>query len=100
MWVCCKWLIMANCGLGQVVLESLRMASIISFPFREAIADVEYKGKKNIYYICKTWTLFKIGLFLGQKLHANLVTIIMSSGAKNYTTKVKTLVLKFVVPSK
>jgi len=37
-----------NCDLGQVVLESLRMASIISFPFREAIADVEYKGKKNI----------------------------------------------------
>lgn len=50
---------MANCGLGQVVLESLRMASIISFPFREAIADVEYKGKKDIYYICKTSTLFK-----------------------------------------
>ncbi|KAK7382597.1 hypothetical protein VNO80_01519 [Phaseolus coccineus] len=32
----------------RVVLESLRMASIISFPFREAIIDVEYKGKKNI----------------------------------------------------
>lgn len=29
----------------QVVLESLRMASIISFTFREAVADVEYKGK-------------------------------------------------------
>ncbi|KAE9588419.1 putative (+)-abscisic acid 8'-hydroxylase [Lupinus albus] len=30
----------------KVVLESLRMASIISFPFREAVADVEYKGNK------------------------------------------------------
>jgi cytochrome P450 len=29
----------------QVILESLRMASIISFTFREAVADVEYKGK-------------------------------------------------------
>ncbi|KDP38335.1 hypothetical protein JCGZ_04260 [Jatropha curcas] len=28
----------------KVVLESLRMASIISFTFREAVADVEYKG--------------------------------------------------------
>ena len=28
----------------QVVLESLRMASIISFTFREAVVDVEYKG--------------------------------------------------------
>jgi hypothetical protein len=28
----------------QVILESLRMASIISFTFREAVADVEYKG--------------------------------------------------------
>jgi hypothetical protein len=25
-------------------MESLRMASIISFTFREAVADVEYKG--------------------------------------------------------
>jgi (+)-abscisic acid 8'-hydroxylase len=29
---------------SQVILESLRMASIISFTFREAVADVEYKG--------------------------------------------------------
>lgn len=29
---------------SQVVLESLRMASIISFVFREATVDVEYKG--------------------------------------------------------
>lgn len=28
----------------QVILESLRMASIISFTFREAMDDVEYKG--------------------------------------------------------
>ncbi|RZC74324.1 hypothetical protein C5167_049802 [Papaver somniferum] len=31
----------SNC---RVVLESLRMASIISFTFREAVEDVEYKG--------------------------------------------------------
>lgn len=30
----------------QVILESLRMASIISFTFREAAVDVKYKGKK------------------------------------------------------
>ncbi|KAL9330590.1 hypothetical protein ACSQ67_000200 [Phaseolus vulgaris] len=35
----------------KVVLESLRMASIISFAFREAIADVEYKG----FLIPKGW---------------------------------------------
>lgn len=29
----------------KVVLECLRMATIISFTFREAVADVEYKGK-------------------------------------------------------
>ncbi|XP_047085243.1 abscisic acid 8'-hydroxylase 3-like [Lolium rigidum] len=29
---------------SRVILESLRMASIISFTFREAVADVEYKG--------------------------------------------------------
>nr|WET52764.1 cytochrome P450 707A367 [Callicarpa americana] len=28
----------------KVILESLRMASIISFTFREAVTDVEYKG--------------------------------------------------------
>ncbi|PNX83930.1 abscisic acid 8 -hydroxylase 4-like protein, partial [Trifolium pratense] len=33
---------------NKVVLESMRMASIISFPFREAVADVEYKGKSRI----------------------------------------------------
>ncbi|OIW15653.1 hypothetical protein TanjilG_08229 [Lupinus angustifolius] len=35
----------------KVVLESLRMASIISFPFREAVTDVEYKG----FLIPKGW---------------------------------------------
>ncbi|KAL8513915.1 hypothetical protein ACS0TY_013151 [Phlomoides rotata] len=29
---------------NKVILESLRMASIISFTFREAVTDVEYKG--------------------------------------------------------
>lgn len=33
-------------SIFQVILESLRMASIISFTFREAVVDVEYKGKK------------------------------------------------------
>jgi (+)-abscisic acid 8'-hydroxylase len=28
----------------KVIMESLRMASIIAFTFREAVADVEYKG--------------------------------------------------------
>ncbi|XP_044509892.1 abscisic acid 8'-hydroxylase CYP707A1-like [Mangifera indica] len=36
---------------NKVILESLRMASIISFTFREAVADVEYKG----YLIPKGW---------------------------------------------
>ena len=32
------------------------MASIISFTFREAVADVEYKGKtKNNSYLCFHW---------------------------------------------
>ncbi|KAH1221583.1 hypothetical protein AAZX31_12G135700 [Glycine max] len=53
----------------KVVLESLRMASIISFHFREAIADVEYKGQKNIYYICKTSALFKKWDFFCVKMH-------------------------------
>nr|ABC86560.1 abscisic acid 8'-hydroxylase [Phaseolus vulgaris] len=41
----------------KVVLESLRMASIISFPFREAIADVEYKG----FLIPKGWKAMPFG---------------------------------------
>ncbi|XP_004499057.1 abscisic acid 8'-hydroxylase CYP707A1-like [Cicer arietinum] len=36
---------------NKVVLESMRMASVISFPFREAVADVEYKG----FLIPKGW---------------------------------------------
>ena len=34
----------------QVILESLRMANIISFTFREAVVDVEYKGKDVYNY--------------------------------------------------
>lgn len=40
-------LTVGNYGFTQVVLESLRMASIISFTFREAVADVEYKGNRS-----------------------------------------------------
>lgn len=40
----------------KVVLESLRMASIISFTFREAVADVEYKG----YLIPKGWKVMPL----------------------------------------
>ncbi|KAK6136904.1 hypothetical protein DH2020_029349 [Rehmannia glutinosa] len=35
----------------KVILESLRMASIVSFTFREAVVDVEYNG----YLIPKGW---------------------------------------------
>ncbi|MBA0846194.1 hypothetical protein Goarm_022617, partial [Gossypium armourianum] len=35
----------------QVILETLRMASIISFTFREAVADVEYKGEDQSIYV-------------------------------------------------
>ncbi|PKA55448.1 Abscisic acid 8'-hydroxylase 3 [Apostasia shenzhenica] len=40
----------------KVILESLRMASIISFTFREAVADVEYKG----YLIPKGWKVMPL----------------------------------------
>ncbi|KAJ7966623.1 Abscisic acid 8'-hydroxylase [Quillaja saponaria] len=40
----------------KVVLESLRMASIISFTFREAVADVEYKG----FLIPKGWKVMPL----------------------------------------
>nr|BBE15481.1 cytochrome P450 [Polygala tenuifolia] len=40
----------------KVVLESLRMASIISFTFREAVADVEYKG----FLIPKGWKVLPL----------------------------------------
>ncbi|KAL8166027.1 hypothetical protein V2J09_007526 [Rumex salicifolius] len=40
----------------KVVLESLRMASIISFTFREAVADVELKG----YVIPKGWKVLPL----------------------------------------
>ncbi|OWM70876.1 hypothetical protein CDL15_Pgr014549 [Punica granatum] len=41
---------------NKVVLETLRMASIISFTFREAMADVEYKG----YLIPKGWKVMPL----------------------------------------
>uniref|UniRef100_A0A453KZA3 Uncharacterized protein n=1 Tax=Aegilops tauschii subsp. strangulata TaxID=200361 RepID=A0A453KZA3_AEGTS len=41
---------------AQVILESLRMASIISFTFREAVADVEYKG----FLIPKGWKVMPL----------------------------------------
>ncbi|KAA3482411.1 abscisic acid 8'-hydroxylase 4-like isoform X2 [Gossypium australe] len=40
----------------RVVMESLRMASIISFTFREAVVDVEYKG----YLIPKGWKVMPL----------------------------------------
>ncbi|KAA8536199.1 hypothetical protein F0562_028677 [Nyssa sinensis] len=40
----------------RVILESLRMASIISFTFREAVADVEYEG----YLIPKGWKVMPL----------------------------------------
>ncbi|TYK20204.1 abscisic acid 8'-hydroxylase 4-like [Cucumis melo var. makuwa] len=45
-----------NQGLNWMVLESLRMASIISYTFREAVADVEYKG----YLIPKGWKVMPL----------------------------------------
>ncbi|KAJ9186740.1 hypothetical protein P3X46_002281 [Hevea brasiliensis] len=41
---------------SKIVLESLRMASIISFTFREAVADVEYNG----YLIPKGWKVMPL----------------------------------------
>jgi hypothetical protein len=64
------------CGIFQVVLESMRMASVISFPFREAVADVEYKGKSNTFYICKSIQNGKI--FLGSNYPLCNVTAILS----------------------
>ncbi|XP_076950414.1 abscisic acid 8'-hydroxylase CYP707A1-like [Bidens hawaiensis] len=40
----------------KVILESLRMASIISFTFREAVTDVNYKG----YLIPKGWKVMPL----------------------------------------
>ncbi|XP_042484417.1 abscisic acid 8'-hydroxylase 4-like isoform X1 [Macadamia integrifolia] len=40
----------------KVILESLRMASIISFTFREAVVDVEYKG----YLIPEGWKVMPL----------------------------------------
>ncbi|KAJ0984528.1 hypothetical protein J5N97_002884 [Dioscorea zingiberensis] len=41
---------------NRVILETLRMASIISFTFREAVADVEYKG----FLIPKGWKVMPL----------------------------------------
>ncbi|GLU13569.1 hypothetical protein SLE2022_301980 [Rubroshorea leprosula] len=41
---------------NKVIMESLRMASIISFTFREAVEDVEYKG----YFIPKGWKVLPL----------------------------------------
>ncbi|XP_050267159.1 abscisic acid 8'-hydroxylase CYP707A1-like [Quercus robur] len=52
-----SWSQIRNMPLSsKVVLESLRMASIISFTFREAVADVEYKG----YLIPKGWKVMPL----------------------------------------
>ncbi|XXG70842.1 hypothetical protein AAC387_Pa07g0233 [Persea americana] len=40
----------------RVVLETMRMATIISFTFREAVTDVEYKG----YLIPKGWKVMPL----------------------------------------
>ncbi|KAL2504230.1 Abscisic acid 8'-hydroxylase 4 [Abeliophyllum distichum] len=40
----------------KVILESLRMSSIISFTFREAVTDVQYKG----YLIPKGWKVMPL----------------------------------------
>ncbi|XAR59451.1 (+)-abscisic acid 8'-hydroxylase [Bertholletia excelsa] len=40
----------------KVILESLRMASIISFTFREAVVNIEYKG----YLIPKGWKVMPL----------------------------------------
>ncbi|CAL1408671.1 unnamed protein product [Linum trigynum] len=48
---------------NRVIMESMRMASIISFTFREAVADVEYKG----FLIPKGWKV----LPLFRSLHHN-----------------------------
>ncbi|XP_075656415.1 abscisic acid 8'-hydroxylase 4-like [Castanea sativa] len=41
---------------NRVIMESLRMASIISFTFREAVTDVEYNG----YLIPKGWKVLPL----------------------------------------
>ena len=43
----------------QVILESLRMASIISYTFREAVVDVQYNGKMPYWisynFVTQNW---------------------------------------------
>lgn len=40
----------------QVILETLRSASILSFTFREAVQDVEFEG----YFIPKGWKVLPL----------------------------------------
>lgn len=44
----------------QVILESLRMASIISYTFREAVVDVEYNGKEQSKLHCVDINIYKL----------------------------------------
>lgn len=54
-----KTALLITCSFNvQVISETLRMASIISFTFREAVADVEYKGKIIGKEIIKIISLF------------------------------------------
>ncbi|KAK7300836.1 hypothetical protein RJT34_11687 [Clitoria ternatea] len=58
----------------KVLLDSLRMGSIISFLFREAITDVEYKGRTKTQYFHAIGT--GVHACLGNEL-AKLETLIM-----------------------
>jgi len=52
----------------QVIQETLRAATIISFTFREAVQDVEYKGGHAYTYIilvCLIWVIMKVKVHLG-----------------------------------
>lgn len=73
----------------QMILETLRMASIISFTFREAVADVEYKGKiileETINIIPSPFLrniLLRFGNFKynydGPKIHLKVILILLS----------------------
>lgn len=43
----------------QVILETLRKASVISFTFREAAADVEYEGESDSMFFKNLHTFTK-----------------------------------------
>ncbi|KAG6525753.1 hypothetical protein ZIOFF_015720 [Zingiber officinale] len=40
----------------RVIQETMRVASILSFTFREAVEDVEYQGKQNIHHSPENFT--------------------------------------------